>query len=224
MHDGRHTTPGLAVKTRGGQTRVGEQGRRVLVGAAPCGEGLPGPPEQVLPPGQRRPVGSAHVLDDQQPSSGTDHAAQLAEGSRGVGHGAQHHRRHCRVEAGVGKRQRLRRCRNHAHRRRAVAFGRGERGHAAPQPPHHCWIRLGEDQLVDPLAVARQVEAGARADLQDAPLGASQQPPPTVGHPTSLGERKERLVGEGGPALVDGWSHLVESGMVARNEGGHKGS
>ena len=104
------------------------------------------------------------------------HPANLSKRCLGVLDGAQHERRHDRVERCVGHRE-------------IVGEG-GDHGRptvrAPHQPPPHGRVRLGEDQLRQAERIVRHVQACSRADLEHTPACMAEQRTPMVPHPGVL--------------------------------------
>ena len=105
------------------------------------------------------------MLQVEELTVGAQDPDDLAQGELGIVDGAQHERRHDRVDRSVGKRQLLRRRLDESCVPAAPA-------QALLEADLHRAVRFGEDELVDVVGVVRQVEAGAAPDLH----GASARP------------------------------------------------
>ena len=82
---------------------------RVAIALAAAGKQAPRPTKSVLPTG-KPPAIRSDMLDEQESAAGPEHAPDFTDDRVGRGHGAEHQCADDGVKAGVGKRQRLRRC------------------------------------------------------------------------------------------------------------------
>src|SRR5690242_11709653 len=106
----------------------------------------------------------ADVLQHPQRPVGPQHAADLGQTARGIGHAAEDETAHHRVEDAVAERQRL-----------GVALHEGHGGRAAARPRDRLARGLEPDH--PPRAfVEGQVAAGPAADVEDAALCAAHEP------------------------------------------------
>ena len=142
--------------------------------------------EAVLPGGEPRRVG-ADVLQEEELTIGPQDPDDLAQGELGSVDGAQHERRHDRVDRSVGERQLLRRRLDESCVPAAPAQTLLEAG-------MHRGVRFGEDELVEVVGVVRQVEAGAAADLHGASARLAEQLPAERAHAGPLAGPHEGVV------------------------------
>lgn len=165
---------------------------RLPVRVAAAGDPTPRSLEPILPLRELR-IRRPHVFEEHEASARSQHAADLLQHPRRIVDRTEHGEAHDRVERLVLEGQ----CFGRSFDKRDVT---PELGRTAPRTPEHRLGRVDADELVD-WRIVREAQAGADADLEDAPARVCEQ--------LALELRAELLLGACAQAVVDGGKGAV---------------